>query len=114
MRLEIIIIAATGLTMLATSCRRSEKALPSPPSALSPQDTWQVESIDSGDGPTEVHSIKLVWTEEELFMLGPTGDKKMMGVVVRVDTKATPAAIDMTGPEGQTGLGIFECAGETM
>ena len=55
--------------------------------------------------------FKFVWKAGRKGVC-PGGDHARQ--VVRVNTNAAPAQLDITGPDGRTGLGIFESAGDSM
>lgn len=108
MNYAITVILAVVIASAVISCRRA-----SPTAFDPPRGTWQIQSMDSGGGPQDRHPLKLVWNSTDLFMLAPTGEKKVMGRIVRVDETKKPAEIDLER-DGIVGFGIFEVTGNSM
>ena len=108
MKYGVALILAVLIASAIISCRRAPTTAFDPP-----RGTWEIQSIDSGGGPQDRRPLMLIWNSMDLFMLAPTGEKKVMGRIARVDETKKPAEIDLER-DGIVGFGIFEVTGNSM
>ena len=69
--------------------------------------TWDLVSVDRGDGPTTRPGVRMEITEESIGMQAPSGAKKSMGEIAGAYPTTIPKGIDLSNG-GKIGRGIYE------
>jgi uncharacterized protein (TIGR03067 family) len=74
---------------------------------------WSIVSIDRGAGPDRKHGFHLEITDTELTFIAPSGTRKTLGQIHRIDPVVKPREIDLRNGHA-VGFGIYEIDGDSL